>query len=79
MIQPMLRNLSEYLVRALKRPAAKHNRSAVQEHHEILSAALRGPRRRHLADVLASIPNVGEDSDFGRRPPTSIGALRPEL
>jgi hypothetical protein len=22
--------------------------------------------RRHLADVLAAIPNVGEDSDFGR-------------
>jgi hypothetical protein len=32
----------------------------------ILRAVLRGPRRRHLADVLVAIPNVGKDSDFQR-------------
>ncbi|MBM0105407.1 hypothetical protein JM946_11640 [Steroidobacter sp. S1-65] len=66
MAQLMVRNLPEELVKALKQRAAKTNRSAEQEHREILTAALRGPRRRHLADVLASMPNVGEDDDFVR-------------
>ena len=64
--QLIVRDLSEDLVKALKQRAAKRNRSAEQEHREILKSALRGPKRRHLADVLASIPNVGEDGDFGR-------------
>jgi len=50
----------------LKRRAAMRNRSAEQEHREILKAALTGKKRRPLADVLAAIPNVGEDSDFRR-------------
>lgn len=66
MAQLMVRNLSEDLVKALKQRAAKRNRSAEQEHREILRTALHGPRRRHLAEVLAAIPNVGNDSDFGR-------------
>jgi len=64
--QLMVRNLDDQLVKALKQRAAKHNRSAEQEHREILQAALRGPRRRNLADVLAAIPNVGTDEDFIR-------------
>ena len=66
MAQLIVRNLSEDLVMALKRRAAKHNRSAEQEHREILQSALRGPNRYSLADVLASMPNVGEDADFVR-------------
>lgn len=66
MAQLMVRNLADELVRALKQRAAKHNRSAEQEHREILRAALRGPRRRTLAEVLAAIPNVGRDEDFAR-------------
>ncbi len=66
MAQLIVRNLSEDLVKALKQRAAKRNRSTEQEHREILKSALRGPKRRHLADVLAAIPNVGEDGDFGR-------------
>jgi plasmid stability protein len=62
----MVRNLTEDLVKALKQRAAKHNRSAEQEHREILQAALRGPRRRRLAEVLGTMPNVGEDQDFVR-------------
>lgn len=64
--QLMVRNLSDDLVKALKQRAAKNNRSAEQEHREILQAALRGPRRRRLAEVLAAMPNVGEDLDFAR-------------
>jgi plasmid stability protein len=66
MAQLMVRNLPEDLVKALKRRAAKHNRSAEQEHRNILEAALRGPRKRSLAEVLSSIPHVGNDSDFVR-------------
>jgi plasmid stability protein len=64
--QLIVRDLPADLVMALKRRAAKRNRSAEQEHREILKSALHGPRRRHLADVLAAIPNVGEDGDFSR-------------
>jgi antitoxin FitA len=67
MAQLMVRNLPEELVVALKRRAAKRNRSAEQEHREILKAALRGPRRKALAEVLAAMPNVGEDADFVRQ------------
>ena len=67
MAQLMVRNLPDDLVKALKQRAAKHNRSAEQEHREILQAALRGPRRRVLADVLGNMPDVGEDRDFARR------------
>ena len=72
MAQLMVRNLPEELVKALKQRAAKHNRSAEEEHREILRAALRAPRRRHVAEVLASMPNVGRDEDFERvREPAS--------
>jgi len=67
MAQLVVRNLSDDLVRALKQRAARHNRSAEQEHREILEAALRGPKRRSLAAVLASMPNVGNDEDFARQ------------
>ena len=66
MAQLVVRNLPEELVRALQQRAAKHNRSAEQEHREILKAALAATQRKPLADVLASMPNVGKDSDFVR-------------
>lgn len=67
MAQLMVRNLPDDLVRALKQRAARRNRSAEQEHREILKAALQGPRRKPLADVLGSMPNAGEDEDFARQ------------
>ena len=67
MAQLMVRNLPDELVLALKQRAARRNRSAEQEHREILKAVLQGPRRKALADVLAHMPNVGEDEDFARR------------
>jgi len=62
----IVRDIDESLVRALKQRAAKHGRSAEAEHREILASVLRRPRKRHLAEVLASVPNVGRDEDFGR-------------
>ena len=66
MAQLVVRKVADELVKALKQRAAKHNHSAEQEHRDILQAALRRPRRRTLAEVLASMPNVGEDKDFVR-------------
>lgn len=67
MAQLVVRNLPEDLVKALKQRAARHNRSAEQEHREILKTILRRPRRRSLAEVLGKMPNVGEDKDFLRQ------------
>jgi antitoxin FitA len=66
MAQLLVRNLPEDLVIALKRRAAKHYRSAEQEHREILQAALQSPSRPSLAEVLAAMPDVGKDEDFIR-------------
>ena len=54
-------------MRELKRRPARRNHSADQEHREILEQALVRPRRRSLADVLAAMPDAGEDNDFERR------------
>lgn len=62
----LVRGIDEALVIALKERAVAHGRSAEAEHREILAAALRRPRKRPLAAVLAAIPDVGEDSDFER-------------
>ena len=67
MAQLRVRNLPDDVVKALKQRAAKHNRSAEQEHREILKSVLKGPRRRPLEEVLAAMPNVGEDEDFRRQ------------
>lgn len=64
----VVRNVDEEIARALKQRAAEHDRSAEAEHREILRSALLRPPRRSFADVLASMPNVGEDDDFARSP-----------
>jgi antitoxin FitA len=66
MAQLIVRNLPDELVRALKQRAVKRNRSSEEEHREILKAALKGPQRKPLAEVLANIPNVGTGADFAR-------------
>lgn len=66
MAQLIVRNLPDELVSALKRRAARHGRSAEEEHRAILQSALAGPRKRSFMDVLARIPQVGEEADFER-------------
>ena len=66
MAQLVVRNLDEDLVKSLKQRAAAHGHSAEEEHRQILQTALRAPRRRSLADLLAGMPDVGEDADFVR-------------
>lgn len=62
----LVRGIDDALVQALRERAALHGRSAEAEHREILAASLRRPRKRSFADVLAAMPNVGEDGDFVR-------------
>ena len=63
----IVRNVEEDIVQALKQLAAAHGRSAEAEHREILKSALQRPKRRSVAEVLAKMPNVGEDTDFDFR------------
>ena len=67
MAQLVVRNLDEGLVQTLKERAAAHHCSAEEEHRRILQAALRSPKRLSFAEVLAAMPNVGEDADFVRQ------------
>ena len=62
----VVRNLDPCIVDALKQRASVHRRSAEAEHRLILEQALLQPRRRGLAEVLAAMPDVGQDSDFER-------------
>ena len=60
----IVRNVDAEIVKSLKEQAARNGRSAEAEHRAILEAALRRPRKRSLNEILASMPNVGKDSDF---------------
>ena len=63
----VVRNVEEGIALALKQLAASHGRSAEAEHREILKSVLQRPKRRSVTEVLSSMPNVGEDSDFNFR------------
>ena len=73
MAQLVVRNLDDDLVQSLKQRAAAQNRSAEEEHRKILQAALRGPKRRSFAEVVSSMPNVGDDADFVREQDSEQG------
>ncbi len=63
----VVRNLEQRLVDALKQQAARHGRSAEAEHRAILEAALLLTPKKSFAEVLSSMPDVGQDEDFKRR------------
>ncbi len=63
----VVRNIDESVVKALKARAGLAGISAEAEHRKILEAALLGPQKRSLAEVLQDIPAVGEDADFERQ------------
>ncbi len=60
----IVRNVDAEVVKLLKERAVRNGRSAEAEHREILKAALSQPQKRSLNELLLSMPNVGEDSDF---------------
>ena len=62
----IVRNVSEDVIKALKKRAGQHGTSAEAEHRKILTQALLKPRKRSFAEAIATMPNVGMDSDFER-------------
>lgn len=63
----IVRNVDDRIALELKQRAVANGRSAEAEHHNILKDALQRPPRRPFAEVLASMPNVGNDADFDSR------------
>jgi antitoxin FitA len=67
MAQLIVRNLDEEVVRRLKLRAAQNGRSTEAEHRAILEAVLlERSSQESLKQLLQSMPDVGEDSDFDR-------------
>lgn len=65
MSQLIVRNIEEALVAALKRRAARSGRSAEAEHRLILREALATEMTdASFKDLLASMPDVGEDEEL---------------
>jgi antitoxin FitA len=62
-----LHDVSDDDVLELNQLAASAGKTAEEMHLDILKSALRRPKRRSFAEVLWSMPNVGEDSDFDSR------------
>ena len=67
----LVRGIDEALVQALRERAALHGRSAEAEHREILATSLRCPKKRSFAEVLADMPDVGQDVEFERMKDTN--------
>ncbi len=72
MAQLIVRRLDDKVVRALKIRAAENGRSAEEEHREILRDVLLKNQGCHsrpsFKELLLTMPNVGNDSDFARSP-----------
>jgi plasmid stability protein len=62
----VVRNIDEDIVRALKERAGSSGTSAEAVHRLILAEALLKPKKKSFLQVIAEMPNVGEDSDFER-------------
>lgn len=62
----IVRGVDEAIIQALKSRAARHGRSTEAEHRLLLAETLLKTRRRPLAEVLAAMPDVGQDADFER-------------
>ena len=62
----VVRNLDDKVVKALKKRAAQHGKSAEAEHRNILEEALLRTNKKSFAEVITSMPNVGLDEDFER-------------
>lgn len=69
MAQLLVRNLDAELVARLKKRAGEHGISVEEEHRRILRAVLLGDpekERRTFWQVLAEMPDVGDESLFER-------------
>lgn len=65
--QLLVRDIETEVVRELKVRAARHGRSAEEEHRQILrETLLQKEPRQSLKEMLLSMPGAGEDRDFER-------------
>ena len=64
---PGVRNIESAVAQASKDVVAVHGRSVDAEDREIVHAAESRPARSTFKEVLASIPDVGDDEDFDFR------------
>ena len=62
----LVRNVDDSVAAALREQAQRHGRSVEEEHRQILRQALQRPRKQSFLEVLAEMPNVGDDEDFAR-------------
>jgi len=62
----VVRNIDDKIVKALKERAWRFGHSIETEHRLILTHVLLMPEKKKFSEVLASMPNVGKDSDFER-------------
>ena len=60
----IVRNLDPEIVKALRTLAANKGCSAEAEHREILKRVLLKPKKLTFLEVLARMPNVGDDRDY---------------
>lgn len=67
MAQLIVRRLDPEIVRQLRIRAARHGRSAEEEHREILRRALQPAPAGSLKELLLEMPPAGDDEDFERR------------
>ena len=65
--------LAQEDILALEQGTAIADKAQYVAHRQILQTALRGPRRRSFAEVLATMPDVGKDEDFIRKQRDSRG------
>lgn len=61
-----IEDIDEQIVNALENQAKQHGTTPEIEHKRILETALKNPIQQSFAEVLANMPNVGQDSDFER-------------
>ncbi len=62
----VVRNIDNEIVKALKEKAGRSGHSAEAEHRLILASVLLMPKKKSFAEVLADMPDVGNDNDFER-------------
>lgn len=62
----LVRNVDDRIVQSPREQAAANGRSVEAEHRAILADALGRSKRKTFAQVLMSMPDVGEDTDFQR-------------
>ena len=69
MAELILHDVEDDLIAALEQQAVKNGRSPEAEHREILRQHLLGnrPVKRSFKEVLASMPDVGDDDLFDFR------------